>query len=52
MRKLQLLSRVNFFTTLSNINCMVLKLGVIGGIGLLSSRLTVEGPIQKDKTSF
>jgi hypothetical protein len=28
------------------------KLGVKGGIGLLSSRLTVEGPIQKDKTSF
>jgi len=28
------------------------KLNVKGGIGLLSSRLTVEGPIQKDKTSF
>ncbi|EOZ91599.1 TonB-dependent receptor [Indibacter alkaliphilus LW1] len=28
------------------------KLQVKGGIGLLSSRLTVEGPIQKDKTSF
>ncbi|WP_157972206.1 TonB-dependent receptor [Pleomorphovibrio marinus] len=28
------------------------KLNVKGGIGLLSSRLTVEGPILKDKTSF
>lgn len=28
------------------------KLKVNGGIGLISSRLMVEGPIQKDKTSF
>ncbi len=28
------------------------KFGVKGGIGLLSSRLTVEGPIQKDRSSF
>ena len=28
------------------------KLGVSGGIGLISSRLTVEGPIVKDKGSF
>lgn len=28
------------------------KLKVNGGIGLLSSRLTVEGPLQRDKTSF
>ncbi len=28
------------------------KLGVSGGIGLLSSRLTVEGPLLRDKTSF
>jgi hypothetical protein len=28
------------------------KLGVKGGIGLLSSRLTVEGPIKKDRSSF
>ena len=28
------------------------KLGVSGGIGLLSSRLTVEAPIIKDKSSF
>jgi hypothetical protein len=28
------------------------RFGVSGGIGLLSSRLTVEGPIQKDKSSF
>ena len=28
------------------------RLGVKGGIGLLSSRLLVEGPIVKDKTSF
>jgi CarboxypepD_reg-like domain/TonB-dependent Receptor Plug Domain len=26
--------------------------GVEGGIGLIASRLTVEGPIQKDKSSF
>lgn len=26
--------------------------GVSGGIGLISSRLTVEGPIQKEKSSF
>lgn len=26
--------------------------GVSGGIGILSSRLTVEGPIEKDKSSF
>jgi hypothetical protein len=26
--------------------------GVNGGIGVISSRLTVEGPIQKDKSSF
>jgi hypothetical protein len=26
--------------------------GVSGGIGILSSRLTIEGPIQKDKSSF
>lgn len=26
--------------------------GVSGGIGILSSRLTVEGPLQKDKSSF
>lgn len=28
------------------------KLSGTGGIGLISSRLTVEGPIQKDKSSF
>lgn len=28
------------------------RLAASGGIGLLSSRLTVEGPIQKDKSSF
>jgi len=28
------------------------KLGVSGGIGLTSSRLTVEGPIKKDRSSF
>lgn len=28
------------------------KFGVSGGIGVLSSRLTVEGPIQKEKSSF
>lgn len=28
------------------------KMGVSGGIGLISSRLTVEGPIVKDKGSF
>ncbi|MBU2651488.1 MAG: TonB-dependent receptor [Bacteroidetes bacterium] len=28
------------------------KFGVTGGIGLISSRLTVEGPIIKEKTSF
>lgn len=28
------------------------KFSVSGGIGLLSSRLTVEGPVQKDKSSF
>jgi hypothetical protein len=28
------------------------KFQATGGIGLLSSRLTLEGPIQKDKTSF
>ncbi len=28
------------------------KLGVSGGIGLISSRLTVEGPIVKDRGSF
>ena len=28
------------------------KIGVSGGIGLISSRLTVEGPIVKDKGSF
>ncbi|MBC6607330.1 TonB-dependent receptor [Hymenobacter sp. BT188] len=28
------------------------KLGVSGGLGLISSRLTVEGPIVKDKGSF
>jgi outer membrane receptor for ferrienterochelin and colicin len=28
------------------------KFGVTGGIGTLSSRLTVEGPIKKDKGSF
>ena len=28
------------------------KFGVTGGIGLISSRLTVEGPIVKDKGSF
>ncbi|UZR92810.1 TonB-dependent receptor [Chondrinema litorale] len=28
------------------------KLGVSGGIGTLASRLTVEGPIKKDKSSF
>jgi hypothetical protein len=28
------------------------KLGVTGGIGILSSRLTVEAPIVKDKASF
>lgn len=28
------------------------KYGVSGGIGLISSRIAVEGPIQKDKTSF
>ncbi|MBD0255108.1 MAG: TonB-dependent receptor [Cytophagales bacterium] len=28
------------------------KFGVSGGVGLLSSRLTVEGPLVRDKTSF
>jgi len=28
------------------------RYSVSGGIGLLSSRLTVEGPVQKDKSSF
>lgn len=28
------------------------KYGVSGGIGLISSRLSVEGPLQKDKSSF
>ncbi len=28
------------------------KLGVKGGIGLISSRLTIDGPIIKDRTSF
>ncbi len=28
------------------------RLAASGGIGILSSRLTVEGPIQKDKSSF
>ncbi|TGE29575.1 TonB-dependent receptor [Hymenobacter metallicola] len=28
------------------------KLGISGGLGLISSRLTVEGPIVKDKGSF
>lgn len=28
------------------------KLNTSGGIGLIASRLTVEGPIQKDKSSF
>lgn len=28
------------------------KFAAAGGIGLISSRLTVEGPIQKDKSSF
>jgi hypothetical protein len=28
------------------------NLGVSGGIGLISSKLNVEGPIQKDKSSF
>lgn len=28
------------------------KFGVKGGIGLLSSRLTLEGPIKKDRSSF
>jgi hypothetical protein len=28
------------------------KFAATGGIGLISSRLTVEGPIQKDKSSF
>ncbi|MES2779301.1 MAG: TonB-dependent receptor [Bacteroidota bacterium] len=28
------------------------KFSVTGGIGILSSRLTIEGPIQKDKSSF
>ena len=28
------------------------KFQATGGIGLLSSRLTIEGPIQKDRTSF
>ena len=28
------------------------KFGVAGGIGLISSRLTVEGPLVKDKSSF
>lgn len=28
------------------------RFGTNGGIGLLSSRLTLEGPIQKDKSSF
>ena len=28
------------------------KFGVEGGIGLLSSRITLEGPIQKEKSSF
>ncbi len=28
------------------------KFGVEGGIGLIASRLTIEGPIQKEKSSF
>jgi hypothetical protein len=28
------------------------KLGVSGGIGLISSRLTIQGPIKKEKSSF
>ncbi|MDD4144521.1 MAG: TonB-dependent receptor [Prolixibacteraceae bacterium] len=28
------------------------KLGIAGNIGLISSNITVEGPIQKDKSSF
>ncbi len=28
------------------------KLSVSGGVGVIASRLTIEGPIQKDKTSF
>ena len=28
------------------------KLGVLGGIGLISSRLTVEAPVVKDRSSF
>lgn len=28
------------------------KYGITGGIGLISSRLTVEGPIEKEKASF
>src|SRR5688500_16242145 len=28
------------------------EFGVNGGIGLIASRLTVEGPLQKDKSSF
>src|SRR5690606_38750340 len=28
------------------------KLGVSGGIGLIASRLTVEGPLQKGRSSF
>ncbi|WP_029275687.1 TonB-dependent receptor [Pedobacter borealis] len=28
------------------------KLGVSGGVGLISARVNVEGPIQKDKSSF
>jgi hypothetical protein len=28
------------------------KISGIGGIGLLTSKLTIEGPLQKDKTSF
>lgn len=28
------------------------KFGASGGLGLISSRLTLEGPIQKDKSSF
>lgn len=28
------------------------KFGISGGIGLISSKLTLEGPIQKDKSSF
>jgi len=28
------------------------RFGATGGIGLISSRLTLEGPIQKDKSSF